>query len=200
MAFTLKDIDFQSKLHCETVARISAQNDFYVGDLKGLLFGEFDRKIIEDLCVYNGYDHSSDVVIKQVEKIAKRYMNDKMFKSKPNNKGIFICVNYKVVGFIIYSLRKVFVVDLLFVVIDEPFRMNGLGQQLVAEMERRVAEMGFDYICADLKPTEMSWYSKMNYRTLKEMMEREESRLPILVGIETPAKEGYIYLFKRIII
>ena len=156
--YSIQNINFNSDIHSKCILILSKRNNFYTDDLYGLIYGKvklssvknnFD-KMVNGLNVPYPNDNQFEKMKIELEK--NLYL--KMYKNLPNCKGLFICIDNKPIGFVLFSSRKGLLlinieVDLLFILIDETHRRKGYGKILINEL-KTILQQNTDIIIANI--------------------------------------------------
>ena len=166
--YSIENINFNSENHSKCILKLSKRNNFYINDLYGLIYGKVKlsyvktnfEKITKGLNIPYPNDTQFDLIKLEMEK----QLSLKMYKKLPNYKGIFICIENKPIGFIIFANREGLLVtnievDLLFILIDEAHRRKGYGKILINEL-KTILKHNTDIIIASINDDDTSKFFK----------------------------------------
>jgi len=150
------EIDFNNEKHIEYILKLARRNNFYVPDLNylvgGILFPEMEKLFDESTFFKSKMDVYNACPIYQLEE---------------DRKGFLVCIDKKVVGFIIYYLEhKLNITRVNFLLIDKKYTSNGYGSYLLSLIEKTNKFIVIDKV----EPDFVGYYKKKGYSEMTKMM------------------------------
>jgi ribosomal protein S18 acetylase RimI-like enzyme len=204
--YTIHDIDFNSANHAKCIWKLSKKNNFHVGDIYGVIYGKTHKlsfkNILLKMTQENNVPYPSEIKERELILSSDNNLSTKMYKNFPNYKGLFICLDKKPIGFTLFALRIgdiiEGVVDLLFILIDAPYRNKNYGTILMCYMIDLLKKNNKLIIVRIDNDIVANWYKKIEFITKDEVVAYEGNDYSIiryinLEHIMNPSKETKLF-------
>ena len=150
------NIDFQNKKHLEYISILSKKNNFYQNDLNSWLYS---TDIKSSFINWNNYYINN---------------NNKNIFIIPLWQGLFLSLNNKIIGFIIFYQRHYNdnignFLSIEFMLIDKKFQNNEYGKMLFSYIYNKYNDKDFIVVCIENKNKFINFYIKNGFIDYKSI-------------------------------
>jgi len=145
------NINFVDKVHKTIIYKLSKRNKFYVNDINAWLYSNDKKGSFSNWNKYYENNMCSNIVI------------------FPYWKGIFICVDKKVIGYIIYYERHYKddnvgnFLSIEFMLIDHRYERKGFGKLGLNYLLNIYNDKDYFTVCIERKNGNVEFYKKMKF-------------------------------------
>lgn len=145
------NINFADKVHKAIIYKLSKRNNFYVNDISAWLYSDSEKGSFNNWNKYYENNMCSNIII------------------FPYWKGIFVCLDKKVIGYIIYYERHYNddnvgnFLSIEFMLIDHRYERKGFGKLGLHYLLNIYNDKDYFAVCIERKNGNVEFYKKMKF-------------------------------------
>ena len=145
------DINFKNSKHKDIIYKLSKRNNFYLNDIKNWLYSNGEKSSFEN---WNNYYEN---------------YNKKIILIFPYWKGYLLCIDNKVIGYIIYYERHYKndignFVSIEFLLIDKDYQNKRYGTDVINLLNEKYNDKNYMVVCIEKTNNNANnFYKKLNF-------------------------------------